>query len=813
MSPTKVEELLNARAEIDEQLRRHKNLITVLFTDVVGSTSYFDRFGDTAGLAMVHQHAEFGSKVVKEFSGKVIKTIGDSIMADFSDAHSAVEAAIQMQRRLGEMNAELPEHRRLVLRIGIHSGMGFRKGNDVFGDAVNLAARITKRAGAAQILISRTVYEAVSHSDLNCSWLDKCTIDGRAEKEDIYEVVWTDATTYAEIRQQLSAPHHAAVESTPLPNFPSRYTEVAKVGQGGMGIVYKARDLETSEVLALKVLKPEIASDPVVQANFNKELCLARKITHKNVCRIYDLYRNDGIAFASMEYIEGETLLDVLNREGALPTPRATEMMRQICSGVREAHEQGVVHRDLKPANFMVDANGTVKVMDFGIARMIQAGAGQTGNIVGTPAYMSPEQATGKTVDARTDIYAMGLVFYEMITGKPAFDGDSSVAVALKQVMEAPRPPHEIISGLPRHLESAILRCLEKDPAKRFQSIAQLEEALAKHSTKVRAEKQEPVEFTENTPSQTAQPSQIATISAEWAAKSKAAIAQSAHRIADLHVIQNLQNWLESGSFKQRAASLCHEFSQNVLSFSGDFASRLRKLQTREVLITSGAVLMLIVSALTVTHVRHARLAQLPHRTPVESVPGVFSQEEIASRDARNNAEVKTFEAQLNTAKELTAAEDAAEKHTAEMRAALRAAKAQKEAAASAAKTNLIPMPTAIPLPVGALASAQSQNLGNLGGTAFVAPKATPAVVHVAHVASPDDKYFDVGSFKETSWADRATGIIKNLGLQTHTQHKGKLWMNSYHVLVGPFDNDQQADAAKKLLEANGFKPHATKLD
>jgi serine/threonine protein kinase/class 3 adenylate cyclase len=813
MSPTKVEELLNARAEIDEQLRRHKNLITVLFTDVVGSTSYFDRFGDTAGLAMVHQHAEFGSKVVKEFSGKVIKTIGDSIMADFSDAHSAVEAAIEMQRRLVELNTELPEHRRLVLRIGVHSGMGFRKGNDVFGDVVNLASRITRRSGAAQILISRTVYEAVSHSDLNCRWLDKCTIDGRAEKEDIYEVVWTDAAAYDEIRQQLSAPHHAAVESAPLPNFPSRYTEVEKIGQGGMGIVYKARDLETSEVLALKVLKPEIASDPVVQANFNKELCLARKITHKNVCRIYDLYRNGGIAFASMEYIEGQSLLDVLNREAALPIARATEMMRQICAGVREAHEQGVVHRDLKPANFMVDANGTVKVMDFGIARMIQAGAGQTGSIVGTPAYMSPEQATGKTVDARTDIYAMGLVFYEMITGKPAFDGDSSVAVALKQVMEAPRPPHEIISGLPRHLESAILKCLEKDPAKRFQSIAQLEEALTKHSTKVRAEKEEHAQVEKSEMDQIAQPSFAAGIAAQWAAKSKAAFSQSAQRFADLHLIKNLQKWIESGSFQQCIGSFCREFNQNALSFSSEFAGRLKKLQTRELLITGGGLLMLVVSALTVMHVHQVRLARLPHRTPVESVTGVFSQGQMASRDARNIAEVKTFEAQLNTAKELTVAEDAASKHAAEMHAAaLRAAKAQKQAAA-ATNANLVPMPSSIPLPVGALASQQSQNLGNLGGTAFVAPKTAPPVVHAAHVASPDDKYFDVGSFKETSWADRATGIIKNLGLETHTQRKGKLWMNSYHVVVGPFDNDAQANSAKKLLEANGFKPHPTKLD
>ncbi|MGH9691304.1 MAG: adenylate/guanylate cyclase domain-containing protein [Candidatus Acidiferrales bacterium] len=187
MARNQVEELLNARAEIDEQLRRHKNLLTVLFTDIVGSTSYFDRFGDTAGLAMVHLNSELGTNVIGDFGGTIVKTIGDSIMADFPEPKSAVKAAIEMQRRLIELNSELPDHRRMELRIGIHSGMGFRKGADVFGDVVNLAARITKRTEAAQILISHTVQEAIAaESEIACRWLDKCTIDGRNEKEDIF---------------------------------------------------------------------------------------------------------------------------------------------------------------------------------------------------------------------------------------------------------------------------------------------------------------------------------------------------------------------------------------------------------------------------------------------------------------------------------------------------------------------------------------------------------------------------------------------------------------------------------------------------
>ena len=197
MAQKQVEELLNARAEIDEQLRRHKNLLTVMFTDVVGSTSYFDRFGDTAGLAMVHLNAELGSTAVREFGGTVVKTIGDSVMADFPEPKSAVRAAVAMQRRLAELNSALPEHRRMQIRIGVHTGMGFRKGSDVFGDVVNLAARITKRTEAGQILISRSVREGIApDADIACQWLDKCTIDGRTEREDVFEVVWTDVDVY-----------------------------------------------------------------------------------------------------------------------------------------------------------------------------------------------------------------------------------------------------------------------------------------------------------------------------------------------------------------------------------------------------------------------------------------------------------------------------------------------------------------------------------------------------------------------------------------------------------------------------------------
>jgi len=257
-----------------------------------------------------------------------------------------------------------------------------------------------------------------------------------------------------------------------------RYDILAEAGHGSMGNVYKARDRETGETVALKLLKPEIASDQAMMERFKNELLFARRITHKNVCRVHEFNRIGGIACTSMEFVEGESLRSVLNRFGGLPTRKAIGVAQQICSGLKEAHAQGIVHRDLKPENVMIDAQGNVKIMDFGIARSMEAGTRLSGSLVGTPAYMAPEQVAGKPVDYRTDIYSLGLMLYEMFTGVQAFQGDAAVAVALKQMNEAPRPPHEVEPSIPVGIERAILKCLEKDPSERFQSVVQLENVL-----------------------------------------------------------------------------------------------------------------------------------------------------------------------------------------------------------------------------------------------------------------------------------------------------------------------------------------------
>jgi serine/threonine protein kinase len=257
-----------------------------------------------------------------------------------------------------------------------------------------------------------------------------------------------------------------------------RYDVLGAAGHGSMGDVYKARDRETGETVALKILKPEIASDQAMMDRFKNELLFARKITHKNVCRVHEFNRIGGVAYTSMEFVEGDSLRSVINRFGGLPLRKGVDVALQICSGLKEAHAQGIVHRDLKPENVMMDTQGNVKIMDFGIARSMEALTRLTGSMVGTPAYMAPEQVAGKPVDYRTDIYSLGLILYEVFTGAQAFQADNSVAVALKQMRESPAPPHEIEPAIPLPLERTILKCLEKEPTRRYQSIPELEKDL-----------------------------------------------------------------------------------------------------------------------------------------------------------------------------------------------------------------------------------------------------------------------------------------------------------------------------------------------
>ncbi len=263
-----------------------------------------------------------------------------------------------------------------------------------------------------------------------------------------------------------------------------QYDILGEAGHGNTGKVYKARDRETQQIVAIKLVNSEFATGREMIERFRNQILFARKIRHKNVCRIYDFHRIGGVAFILWEFVEGESLRSTLNRLGALPLRKAIDVTLQICTGLREAHTQGIVHRDLKPENVMVDPRGNVKIMDFGLAGAMESVTQITGAPMGGQGYRAPEQLSEKLVDYRTDIYSLGLVLYEIFTGKQAFAAEHPAGVALNRLLETPVPPHKIEPTIPVSIERAILKCLEKEPGKRFQSIAELEDALSSSGTR-----------------------------------------------------------------------------------------------------------------------------------------------------------------------------------------------------------------------------------------------------------------------------------------------------------------------------------------
>ncbi len=261
--------------------------------------------------------------------------------------------------------------------------------------------------------------------------------------------------------------------------FGGRYEILTVLGQGGMGAVYKARDRELDRLIALKVIRPELATDPAILQRFKQELILARNITHKNVVRIYDLGEADGIRFISMEYVDGEDLRTLLRHAGKLSPKEAIAVVEQVCRALDAAHSEGVIHRDLKPQNIMRDKHGRVVVMDFGLARSLgDSGLTQTGAVVGTLEYMSPEQALGTTLDQRSDIFSVGLIFFELLTGKAPYRADTAIASLMKRTREDAQSASDVDASVPKSLSAIVARCLEREPANRYHSAVELLQQL-----------------------------------------------------------------------------------------------------------------------------------------------------------------------------------------------------------------------------------------------------------------------------------------------------------------------------------------------
>ncbi len=257
--------------------------------------------------------------------------------------------------------------------------------------------------------------------------------------------------------------------------FGGRYEILQLLGEGGMGSVYKAADRQVERTVALKLIRPDLAGNPAILARFKQELLTAHQVTHKNVIRIYDMAEAEGVKFITMEFVEGADLRHMLLDRGKLPPEAAAEIIRQVCLALDAAHSAGIIHRDLKPQNIMQDKNGRILVMDFGLARSVESGGmTQTGALLGTIEYMSPEQSMGKTLDQRSDLFAVGLIFYELLSGKTPFKAETAMASLLLRNQERAVPVRELDESIPHGLSDIVSKCLERDLSLRYQSASEI---------------------------------------------------------------------------------------------------------------------------------------------------------------------------------------------------------------------------------------------------------------------------------------------------------------------------------------------------
>ncbi len=306
-------------------------------------------------------------------------------------------------------------------------------------------------------------------------------------KQELVALLGGGATGEAQTVRMASATGTVAhavqqVGITPGQRFAQRYEVKEVLGVGGMGMVFKAVDSELGEVIAIKTLKQELLSqDATALERFKSEIRLARRISHRNVVRTHDLGESAGVYYITMEYVEGTTLKELVRRRGRLPVSATLTVAKQLCRALEVAHEQGVIHRDIKPQNMVVEPDGVLKVMDFGIARLAKRQSGMTeqGMVVGTPEYMAPEQLMGQDIDARADIYAAGCVIYECLTGAPPITAENQFTLVAKLLEETPAEPVLVNAEVPQALSDLVMRTLSKKPADRPQTALELHDLLA----------------------------------------------------------------------------------------------------------------------------------------------------------------------------------------------------------------------------------------------------------------------------------------------------------------------------------------------
>jgi serine/threonine-protein kinase len=437
------------------------------------------------------------SNSVSSHGGEIVAVYGHRVLASFESptrSAQALTAAGEVTRAVGTRENAFDEAEPPAIAVAagevVAGTVSYGENLDraLVGTPVQQAETLLREALEGDILLTPAVHADVT-AMLDAAGIVVQPQRGLLSTQAIFQLSAEQAakatgsmSSQPTQEVSLSAPAAAQERATlsaigPGTLLGSRFEILATLGAGGMGMVFKARDRELDDLVALKTLKPEVAGDAALAERLKSELKLARKITHANVLRTYDFGEVDGIAYISMEYVRGITLRSMLEQTGRLPYSAGLRLARQLLSGLAAAHSEGILHRDIKPENIILDPMGNVKLMDFGLARPVHRmtpGQTQAGWIVGTPHYMAPEQLQGTEPDRRADVYACGVVLYEVFTGALPFGGSNPMEIIMQHLQQPPTPARTYWPEIPAWLDQVIATCLEKDPARRFPSAAEL---------------------------------------------------------------------------------------------------------------------------------------------------------------------------------------------------------------------------------------------------------------------------------------------------------------------------------------------------
>jgi serine/threonine-protein kinase len=443
--------------------------LTFLIADAEDSIS-FQETSSTWVRDLLARYNQILREAVEDNGGSVFGTPEETFCAVFATVKQGVEAAVAAQRGLSaERNAHASEQVRMVL----HTEVADERDGDHLGPPVDRAARLLLVGRGGQVLLSANTYEyvrdTISNSDLRAELRDlgEHSLENTRDSEQIFQLVVPDLS-------EVNPP------TSPYLSFDARYVPKRLIGSGGMAEVYLARDRQLDRDVALKRLRQQFAEDEEVVARFEREAKSAASLSHPNIVCVYDRSEaEDGTHYIVMEYVSGGNLKERIREKGTLPPEEAIEVALQVARGLKVAHDGGIVHRDVKPQNVLLTASGEAKVADFGIARAVAAATvTKSGFVVGTAHYLSPEQALGHIATPRSDLYSLGLILYEMLTGVVPHDAETQVGILMKHISGRPLPPGDVNPVVPEVLEAVVLRLLARDPEDRYRDATELIEDL-----------------------------------------------------------------------------------------------------------------------------------------------------------------------------------------------------------------------------------------------------------------------------------------------------------------------------------------------